>query len=388
MKVLAVSHLFPNAVYPNNGVFVKERLKNISFKADITIVAPVPHFPFASRIPRYRGLHRVPSVESYDGLNVRHPRYFLIPGFLKSMDGWLYRASMHRYFSEVIRTINPDILDFHWTYPDSYAGLRWARQFRKKLIVTVRGNEAIYYFDRSRVRKTVEHILSHADHVIAVSADLQRKLVSEYGVLPENVTVISNGIDASKFSYGEKLKARASCGLNPEGQYILSLCRLSSEKGLDHLLKAVHQMSNSKARLIVVGDGPEKNKLQALTDNLGIKDRVIFVGAIHHDKTAIWYNAADCYCLPSLWEGCPNTVIESVASGIPVVASRVGGIPDLIDERVGRLVEPGNHLQLAGALDDVLSTSWDSHGISEIGHRNSWGNVADRVLDVYRKVMG
>jgi glycosyltransferase involved in cell wall biosynthesis len=295
---------------------------------------------------------------------------------------------MATYMENIITRHNSDIIDFHWVFPDGIGGLEWARKLGKKTVVTVRGNEAIHFFERDEVRKIIQRKLSYFDHVVTVSTDLKTKILADYSVDPSKVTVISNGIDSEKFFLMDKLEARSMCGLHTDQKYIITICRLSKEKGLDHLLKSFAKLDSQQTRLIIIGDGPLKVSLITLSETLGIADRVDFHGVIDHREACAWYNAADIFCLPSLWEGCPNVVIESLACGTPVVASNVGGIPDLISgDDYGYLVPPGDADALSSALENALNHSWNNFNISKFGSSHSWDHVAEKVIKVYERVL-
>ncbi len=109
-----------------------------------------------------------------------------------------YGRTMAPYIESMFREFDHDIFDFHWVYPDAIGGLQWARKLRKKTVVTVRGNEAIYYFDKTIVRRIVQKRLTEFDHVIAVSNDLKNKILSDYSIEQSRVSVIPNGIDTVK----------------------------------------------------------------------------------------------------------------------------------------------------------------------------------------------
>ncbi len=388
MKILSVSHMFPNNQRPNVGVFVKERLKSLSKVVNTTIVAPVPYFPLSYMIDNYRYTKAIPLKEEFDGLHVHHPRYLLVPKICKFSDGYLYYKSINKFIIKKFRKDSYDLLDFHWVYPDAYAGLKWARLFNKKIVVTIRGNESICYFENSLRKKMLMDTLRSVDHIIAVSTDMKNKVVDEYGVEDRNVTVIPNGIDTQKFYAAEKTKAQGKCYLKPGKKYILSLCRLSKEKGLEYLLKAFSLLDVNDAELIMVGDGPLRTHLVGLAQQLNIANKVRFIGEVPHEDVCTWYNVADVYCLPSLWEGCPNVVIESIACGVPVVSTNVGGIPDLISsDDYGFIVSPGDVAQLSEALRGALEKNWNRGKIALYGSSNTWANVADRIVNLFRELL-
>ena len=388
MKVLSISHMFPNNINPNNGIFVKERIKYISKKIELKVVAPLPYFPMNHLLNKYGGTNKVKKKENFDTLSVYHPKYFCIPKFFKFLDGYFYYFSTNDFFYRSIDANNIDLLDFHWVYPDAFAGLKWAKRFNKKIVITIRGNESICYFEKSLRKKMLINTLKSVDHVIAVSTDMNDKVVNEYGIDEAKVTVISNGIDNQKFYVIDKDEARRLCNLELDKKYILSLGRLSHEKGLEYLFKAFSTLNNNDIILVVVGDGPLKGKLKKMAHDLNIADSIRFVGSVSHEDTYKWYNAADVYCLASLGEGCPNTIIESLACGTPVVSTQVGGIPDLVPtEDYGFLVHAGDEVSLSKALEKALNRDWDRSHIADFGRQNTWDQVADRVIEVFKKVL-
>ena len=134
---------------------------------------------------------------------------------------------------------------------------------------------------------------------------------------------------------------------------ILSVGRLVPMKGFHILLSAVAQLNQSLAQpahLILVGDGPQKEELLQKAEVLGLRDKLKIVAPMPQEQLVAYYQQADVFCLPSFSEGLPCVVVEAMACGKPVVATRVGGIPELVDEKTGILVPPGDPKSLCEAL--------------------------------------
>ena len=387
MKIISICHMFPNSVNPNLGIFVKERLLHVANKVDLTMVAPVPSFPFIERTKKYAGYRNILLQEECDGMTVLHPRYFMIPKYFKELDSLFYEISLRPFIKNIIEKNGADLLDVHWVYPDGFAALEWARQFNKKVVVTVRGNEAIHYYQNTAIRKMIVDKMSLFDHVISVSDDLKNKLINEYNVNPDKITVVHNGVDKAKFSPIDKASARSKCGLTADGKYILAISRLSSEKGLEILLEAMKMLVTENVKLALIGDGPLYGTLNDFVVNNNLSTKVNFIGAVPHKDLNLWYNAADVFCLSSLWEGCPNVVIEALACGTPVVSSNVGAVPHFVSGDCGLLVPPGNFALLAKALDTMLNHSCSQASISTTPALQGWDYVADNVIDVFEKVL-
>ncbi len=159
-------------------------------------------------------------------------------------------------------------------------------------------------------------------------------------------------------------------------------------KGVTYLLEAMKILLDKRKglSLTVVGDGTDRPMLEAKAAELGIRDFVNFVGARKHSDIPLWLNASDILCLPSLKEGCPNVVLEAMACGKPVVASRVGGVPEIIkSEDFGILVEPQNPGALAEALSLALDKAWKGSVIREEALKSTWPESAQKLREVFEK---
>jgi teichuronic acid biosynthesis glycosyltransferase TuaC len=387
MKIISICHMFPNVARPHLGIFVKERLLHVAKKIDLTMVAPVPSFPFLARTSKYAGYGRIGLKGESDGMTVFHPRYFMIPKYLKSLDARFYERSLRPFVRDILQQTGGQVLDAHWVYPDGLAALEWGHRFGKNVVVTVRGNEALHYYQYDAIRKLIVEKMSLFDHVISVSEDLKEKLISDYRVSPEKITVIHNGVDKDKFKPMDKAQARSLCGLTEDCRYILAISRLSSEKGLEYLLESMMKLKTENVKLALIGDGPLYGTLNNYVKENNLSGMVSFVGSIPHEDLNQWYNAADVFCLSSIWEGCPNVVIEALACGIPVVSSRVGAVPHFVTEDCGMVVPCKDADALANALDQVLSLTWDPKKVSRTASLRAWDEVAAEVIAVFRNVL-
>ena len=142
-----------------------------------------------------------------------------------------------------------------------------------------------------------------------------------------------------------------------------------------------------KAKLYLIGDGPLRSSLAELVERLDMMESVIFVGKVEHKQVSEWMGAADYFCLPSLREGCPNVILEALGSGKPVIASRVGAIPDVVSDDTGILFDPEDIDELMQSLDTALDTTWSPTKISESVKNLSWEHAANHYFKVYKKAM-
>jgi glycosyltransferase involved in cell wall biosynthesis len=254
---------------------------------------------------------------------------------------------------KIIKNSKPALLHTHGHRSDFF-GLLMAKCMGIPIVATVHG----WTSSTSRLR-LYEPLhrwgLKYFDVVIAVSEEIRLRLV-EAGVRPENVVTVTNAIDVSTFSSDRSgIEFRKEMRISPEAKVIGTVGRLSLEKGLEYFLRAGAQIiaKDSSVTLLLVGEGPQRRELEALAESLGISSSVVFCG-YRRDVERI-YPAFDIFVLPSLTEGLPIALLEAMACTRPVVASRVGGIPSVIQDGVtGLLVEPTNVGQLVDAFRNLL----------------------------------
>ncbi|NLN15971.1 MAG: glycosyltransferase family 4 protein [Firmicutes bacterium] len=197
---------------------------------------------------------------------------------------------------------------------------------------------------------------------VAVCEAIRHHYARAMGLSAEPIKVIPPGLDWSTRlpPQGSRLAIRSEVGVGPSDLFLITLARLIPAKGVQYLLQAMSLLGRSlpSLKLVVCGDGPFKGILQELADKLGLSSRVIFTG-FRADALSL-LQAADIFVLPSLSEGMPLSVLEAMALGKPVIATRVGGIPEVIEHgKTGWLVPPGNAGALAATLQRAVRSSPD-----------------------------
>ena len=146
MKLLVISYLFPNCITPESGIFVLNRIKAVSKYCDIRVINPVPWFPGCSKFERYKNFNLIPEREKIAGIDVYHPRYFIIPKYCKYLDAFSFCFAVLKTVKKNLRNFHFDLIDLHWTYPDILSGYLLSKLFNKKFLVTIRGKEALNMF--------------------------------------------------------------------------------------------------------------------------------------------------------------------------------------------------------------------------------------------------
>jgi len=235
------------------------------------------------------------------------------------------------------------------------------------------------------------------DRVVAGTDYEQRLLRQIYGVPPTNIEVIPLGVDPERFHPGSRIEAREALGIEVTDDVVLAVGRIEPLKGLDILIRAAAQVTeHSRLRLIVAGGDEaahaEFERLIAIAEEVGIRDQLSFIGAIDHDELPTYYRAADVVVMPSFSESFGLVAVEAMASGIPVVVSRVGGLASTVaDGRTGYLIpwrcpEPfAEKIELL-LRNDPLRDALGAAGVERM-RDYSWESVADRLVWLYDRVL-
>ncbi len=300
-----------------------------------------------------------------------------------------------------------DVVHAHYYY-SGLAGLQIRERMDLPLLMTFHtlGTMKKHYLgieDRRRIRSESE-IVERADGIIA-STELEAADVMEWHqVPPEKIHTVHPGVDHHLFRPHDRVSARERVGLPQDSNIILFVGRIDPIKGIHLLIDAFAQLVATDApdlcssRLLVIGGDPENesfwttgegSKLRQQIHDQQLEHRVSFVGSQPHAELAYYYAAADLVAMPSAYETFGFVALEAMASGACVVASRVGGLQYLIQDREnGRLVEPGNVEDLAAIIGELLVDREQRERLGRnaaaSSYRYCWSRQAEHVLDVYR----
>jgi glycosyltransferase involved in cell wall biosynthesis len=239
-------------------------------------------------------------------------------------------------------------------------------------------------------RRLCDWAIRRAARVIAVADNLAERALAG-GVSPARLEIIANGVDADRFRPIDRDAARRALGIEQSGPLVLSVGHLSPRKGFQRVIAALPCILCAYPDAIVAivgGPGAEGNngsELRRKAADLGVAHRVIFVGPVPPERVALWLGAADVLALASAFEGCPNVVLEAMACGRPVVATRVGHVDAMVPSFAGVLFGASESDDaLAQALLAALARSWDAQRIRDHASALSWESVAQRVAAQWR----
>lgn len=386
MKVCMVTTSFPRWAGDGQGAFIWEAARAIARKG-IQVRVIAMHSPGAR------------TYEFMDGIEVIRPRYWWPERWeiLKKEGGGLpitlrkYRlARLQLLLFVFVQAItiarfcrNSDVIHAHWTLSAAAALLgRWIHHI--PILVTLQGSDI---FQATRFPKgavITKNILLRCDCITALSCALA-EAAKAMGV-SRQIHIIPNGVDTTQFVP------------HPSGDredIILYVGSFIERKGVKYLLAAMTDVFRlfPSYRLVLIGEGPQFLDLKHLTEQLGIAERVAFLGFQPQDRVRSWMQRAKVLVLPSLEEGQGVVLLESMACGTPVVASQVGGISQVVTNDIGALVPPANPVPLAKAISNILSAPnyWSelSYNAREYVVRHyDWGLIAALYIDLYKSLTG
>lgn len=345
------------------------------------VIAPVQYVPLLGLLPnsRFHQLNQIPQEEQQGDVPVYHPRYMTIPGtnIINVADAMAKAA--HKILPEIYKEQETfDLIDGHYLYPDGVAAFRLAKKLSKPLILTARGSDVNFWMDQPDCKDSILQAIDYADKVICVSHALKDRLI-QHGVDQDKLTVIMNGVDSTFFQANDKRPQ------DNRGEYLLTVGNLVPLKGHAYILHALANLPQEK--LTIIGAGELDGSLRKLAEHLNISNRVSFLPHVAHKDLPAYYVGAKCTILMSSSEGMPNVVLESLACGTPVIATDVGGIPEVITEDNGILLSDRTSDALTDALKSALQHNWDRPRISQDMTYLDWTETARKLQTLFAKTL-
>ena len=388
MKLLTFSSLFPNTVKPSHGIFVETRLRYLlaSGKATSRVVAPVPWFPSSHpRFGDYAAFSKVPTNEVRYGIEVSHPRYLVIPKVGMTAAPWLMAQACKKEIGRILdEGYDFDAIDAHYFYPDGVAAVMLGKYFNKPVVITARGTDINLIPQYALPKKQLMWAASNAAGMITVCNALREEMIG-LGIDGERIVPLRNGVDLQRFQPTDRAAARASLGI--DGFTAISVGVLDPRKAHDLTIGALPLMPDVK--LLIAGIGPERKRLEAQAAQLGVADRVTFLGAVAQTELKHYYNAADAMVLASSREGWANVLLESMACGTPVVASNVWGTPEVVAApAAGVLMKERSSRGIAEAMADLRANYPEHAATRRYAEGFSWDATTEGQVQLFSRIIG
>jgi len=275
----------------------------------------------------------------------------------------------------LLRSLRADVVHTHLVHADLYGGA--AAKLRGARLVSTKHNDDP--FRRGPFRYLERVLARFADRTVAITESLRRFTVDEVGVPAAKVETIHYGLDDLPEPWGENPPDDVPAG----ARVLLAVSRLTEQKGLGTAVRALPLLPGETV-LVVLGEGPERAALEQLARRLGVERRLFLPGRV--PDVAAWLRRASVFVHPARWEGFGLAVLEAMLAGLPVVASRVSALPELVaDGETGLLVEPGDERALAEAIAAVRPELGEA-GRARAHREFSVARMADRTVELYRSL--
>jgi teichuronic acid biosynthesis glycosyltransferase TuaC len=383
MRIGVISPLFPTPQEPYRGAAIWSTLEALTAYADISGYCVRPRYPLFLRPKAFRYRADLADTSAY-GITSETFTYFAVP--------WVTRASnadsIYRRLRPQMNDARLDLLLCYWIHPDGHAAVRIAKELGIPVVIGARGTDLTKPDENRSVQRQMRVALEQADAVVCVSEDLARR-ARDMGAESDRVFTIHNGVDRKFFDWGSASDARTRLGVPAECRLAVFVGWLSELKGVSRLVEAIGMLDRREPgrwRVALIGEGYLRDTLLRQAKELGLGDRVMLLGPQRHADIAEWLRAADVLCMPSETEGCPNALLEALSVGLPVVATNVGGIPELVDEDCGVLLQDRRPADIAEGLERVAGQNWDRQAIAQ-KHGRGWNTVAMETFRVCQSVL-
>jgi teichuronic acid biosynthesis glycosyltransferase TuaC len=352
MRVLHLTPGFPSSNDPVSGVFVKRIADCLQADGvDVTVINPVASIPLpTSLLPKNLRVRReLPEHErTVSGVNVYRPRYFSYP---KST---IWGVAHQFIFRSVLKTIKRHQLQFdlihgHWLYPMGYVAIMLGQRLGLPVCNTMRGDDITLFPETTLGRERIKFALQRSQYLTSVSRTLARQ-ARELADVP--IQFIANGAMLTPQAGNEKTildraSLRRKFNLAENVFYVLFVGAITRTKGIDELIEAAQALSTDSLKFIAIGYRLAGER------ELTLPPEIQFLGSRPHEEVMEYMRCCDVLALPSYREGMPNVVVEAASIGLPVVATDVGGVAELIDETTGYLIPAKSASELTSAIRKV-----------------------------------
>jgi glycosyltransferase involved in cell wall biosynthesis len=376
MKVLFISNLFPDAENPNLGIYNAQLVKHLATLCEIRVLAPRPTKGF-------------PPFWFPKKLNEREQDKVFAPLFVPStyvprvgsrFNHLLMARSLEPALQNIREKFPFDVVLSSWLYPDACATAELARRNKFPFVAIAQGSDVHQYLKMPMRRKIISATLSRASAIVARSEDLSKQLY-EAGVEKRRLHVIYNGVDSRIFRPNHRSLVREALKFSDDAVILLFVGNFLPVKNPLLLVDAHAALRRRQLGknhiLVMVGEGPLVNAARHRASVLKTREHILFTGPIPTHEVARYMQAADLLCVPSDNEGIPNVILEALASGLRVVARKVGGIPEILThEFLGKLVASDDPLAMANAIAEILNTISEPEQIASYARQFSWETTA------------
>lgn len=388
-------------MYPHflGGSFVHNQTKYLlKSGCKVRVVVPVPFYPRGiGGIYRWNVYSNIPKEAIIDNIPVYYPRYFRLPGkWFHSLSCYTQYWGLKDIAHSIIKEFKPHIIHAHAVTAAGYVGLMLKNKYDIPLICSLRGSDInVYpYYGKTSMYLT-KKLIEKADQLLSVSNSL-KIAANQIAKSRREIRVVYNGCEIGVFNRNKELgvKKRKRFGISHNDKVLIFVGSVSRTKGIFELVNAFIKLNidNPKLHLIIVGDGSALPEIKGIIHANKIEKKVHIFNNRTHNEIPVFLNTADILVLPSYAEGLPNVVLEAMACGLPVIASKVGGIPEAIEDgRSGILVDIQDIDALTRAIEKLIGNKHISEQMGVTGRKIveekfNWYRNTEELMSIYEEI--
>ena len=364
-SLVIITNLYPLPWEPNRATFNRKQFSQLDEHYNKSVLVPVAFLSWFS--------HRK-EIEQTEHL--RFFPYFYLPKVGRRFYSVFMLFSILLHSGWWLFKKQPKIILASWAFPEAVAACWLSQLFNSRFFFKVHGSDINLHGKIPARAKQIVNAAKHATGILSVSKALAKEMI-QMGIAEKKITVIYNGVDHQQFFIAD--------APSTQDDYILYVGNLKHDKGVIELLQGFSQISNEQPLLTLVfaGAGKEMLRLSLLAKQLDIAEKVSFLGAVAHEKLPQLIARAKVLALPSYNEGVPNVVLEAMACGTPVLATNVGGIPEVVNANsCGLLINPKSDNEVAQGLRSILAKKWDKTLIRQHSKSFTWANNKKQLIEL------
>lgn len=367
-KLLIITNLYPLPWEPSRATFNRQQFEALADDYELSFLIPIAFIEW------FKNRKQISQSD-----RKRYFPYFYTPKIGRRFYALFMFFSMLLHSGLWLRKNKPQKILASWAFPDAVASNWLSRILGCDLYVKVHGSDIDIQCQNKARAKQVVAMSKNAKGILSVSQALADKMV-KLGIEESKIQVIYNGVDHEKFSQ-DTPRPFAS-------DYLFFIGNLKRDKGVIELLEGFAQIAdnNPELHLVYAGNGSMMSFLKEHAKKLNISHKIKFLGNINHDDVPQWLGHAKALVLPSYHEGVPNVLLEAMACGKPIIATNVGGIPEIIDEKYcGILIPKHNKQAVSDAITNIMGIPWDHEKIKSHSQNFSWHKNKEQLLSFLTK---
>lgn len=337
MKLCIVPTMFPKYKGDYYGSFVYDEAKKLVENGiEVHVLTQHNHGILYEEIMDGIYVHRFKWLEPKEFRALVH-----FKGLKDNLRLVTYVISLFFTLIKIVRKYKIGIIHAHSVIPTGLVGVVVAKFLGCPSVITSHGMDINNFDSKSIYGHLISFSLNQCDRAIAVNGDLAEKM-KFLGINEDKIVILRNAVDTERFKPSKNMELRHKYGIGENEILILFVGYLDTFKGIFELVDAFYEINkeNKNVKLMMVGTGPKKEELKKKVSRLKLDDFVIFTGNVPHDKMHKYYPAADIYVLPSYTEGLPISILEAMACALPIVATDVGGIPEVVKDGENGFIIP------------------------------------------------